>query len=113
MRIVAILSLGLMLSACSNFYSIAPRGIIKTAGNVSIISTALVMGTGKTVSDHIVSIQTGKDCSTVREEKGRSYCREDEPNPIPALNCYRTLADVVCYAQPDPRNQPGDTIGNL
>ncbi|MBL4747979.1 MAG: hypothetical protein JKY17_04140 [Magnetovibrio sp.] len=113
MRSVALLAFGLMLSACSNFYSIAPRSVLKTTGNLSIISTALTMGTKKTLADHIVSFQTGKDCSTVREEKGRTYCVEDEPNPIPKVTCYRTLGDVMCYSKPEASRQPGEAIGNL
>ena len=112
-RIVAILTLGLLLSACSKFYSVVPRGVLKTAGNLSIVSTALVMGTDKTLSDHVASLSLGKNCSTVRVEQGRTYCQEDEPNPIPNVQCYRTLADVMCYDAPPKSSQPGDRIGNL
>jgi len=91
----------------------APRSALKTVGNLSIVSAGLVMGTDKTLSDHIVSYRTGKDCSTVRSEQGRTYCREDEPNPITNLHCYQTLGDVMCYAEADPSRQPIDALGNL
>lgn len=107
---IAFVSL-LLLSACSNFYSIAPRSLIKTAGNLSIISSAVVMATDKTLSDHLMSWKTGKNCSTVRVEQGRTYCREDEPNPMPAVFCYPTLGDVMCYAQPDPTREPDARTG--
>jgi len=101
----------LLVSACSNFYSMAPRSAIKTVGNYSIVSSAVVMATDKTLTDHLVSFNTGKDCSTVRVEQGRTYCREDEPNPMPDVYCYPTLGDVMCYAQPDPMRTQDGRIG--
>lgn len=113
MRAALVIATVLLVSACSNFYSIAPRPLIKTVANFSILSTGVVMATDKTLSDHIVSYQTGKDCSTVRVENGRTYCREDEPNPIPTVHCYRTIGDVTCYSMPDPARMPDERIGNL
>lgn len=100
-----------MLSACTSFYSILPRPLIKTAANLSIVSAAVVMATDKTLSDHLVSWNLGKDCSTVRVEQGRTYCREDEPNPTPTVFCYPTLGDVMCYAEPDPTRHPDARTG--
>lgn len=113
MRIVAVVLLGLTLSACSDMRSLFPTQVASKIVNYSILSTASVMATDKTIPDHLVSYRSGKDCSTVRVEQGRTYCREDEPNPQPVAYCYRTLGDVTCYSQPDPAHQPGDQIGNL
>jgi len=113
MRIVAIFALGILLAGCSRFYGVAPRGVLKTAGNLSIVSTALVMGTNKTLSDHLASYYLDKNCSTVRIEKGRTYCKEDEPNPQSNLQCYRTLGDVMCYDVAPKASQPGDRIDSL
>lgn len=99
------------VAACSSVYSAIPRPMMKTVGTYSIISTAVVMGTDKTLSDHFVSWNVGKDCSTVRIEQGRTYCREDEPNPTPNVYCYPTLGDVMCYAQPDPTREPDSRTG--
>ena len=112
MRIAAIIVLGLLVSGCE-FYSLVPRPLIKTVGNLSIISAGTVMATDKTIPDHLASYRNGKDCSSVRVEQGRTYCKEDEPNPIPVAHCYRTIGDVTCYAEPDPARQPGDLVGNL
>lgn len=112
-RFAALALVTVTVSACSEFYSIMPRAVIKTVGNFSIISSGVVMATDKTLSDHLVSYNLGKDCSTVRVEQGRTYCREDEPNPMPTVHCYQTLGDVTCYAAPDPSRRPGDAIGNL
>lgn len=113
MRMAALLTLTFLLSACTSFYSVAPRDVLKASGNLSVVSTALVMGSDKTLADHIYSFSTGKDCSTVRQEKGHVYCREDEPNPIQDLKCYRTLGDVMCYSQADPTGSADNTVGNL
>jgi len=110
---ILIVSACLLVSACTDFYSIAPRGIIKTAANVNIVNTGVTMASDKTIGDHLVSFQSGKDCSTVRVEQGRTYCKEDEPNPIPDVHCYRTIGDVTCYSEPDPQRHLDDRIGNL
>lgn len=112
-RIVAVVLFGLMASACSDMSSLLPSHLVSKVVNYSILSTASVMATDKTIPDHIVSYRSGKDCSTVRTEQGRTYCREDEPNPQPVAYCYRSIADVTCYAEPDPARQPGDLVGNL
>ena len=112
-RLVALSIVAVMVSACSEFYSIVPRSAYKTVGNFSIISAGVVMATDKTLADHLVSFRTGKNCSTVRIEQGRTYCREDEPNPMPNVHCYQTLGDVMCYAAPDPSRRPGDAIGTV
>lgn len=113
MRIAAVIIVGLMASACTDMKSILSPNLVGKVVNYSILSSASVMATDKTIPDHIVSYSSGKDCSTVRTEQGRTYCREDEPNPMPVAYCYRTLADVSCYAEPDPARQPSEVIGNL
>jgi len=35
-------------------------------------------GTEKTIEDHVISLSSGKNCSSVRKEKGLTYCVEDE-----------------------------------
>ena len=86
----------------SDVYDYTPRTAVNQLGTYNALSTMSVMGTDKTIIDHLVSFQRGKDCSTVRMEQGRTYCREDEPNPQYEGYCYRTLGDVTCYEQPNP-----------
>jgi len=69
---------------------------------VALVEGATAVGTGKPLSDHIVSYSSGKNCSTVRSNSGRSYCEEEEANPSPRVWCYRTLGNVTCYDKPDP-----------
>ena len=71
---------------------------------IAALEGASAWGTGKTVSDHVISISSGKNCSTVRREIGRTYCEEDEANPPTTVYCYPTLGEVTCYNRPDPYN---------
>lgn len=77
-----------------------------------VLEGASVMVSDKTASDHLVSWFSGKDCSVVRSDKGLEYCVEDQPPMIkPNVYCYRTLASVSCYTQPDPRRSPDQLVG--
>jgi len=68
-----------------------------------------IINTDKTLVDHVVSLSTGRDCSTIRKIDGKSYCKKD-PVPEPPLYCYRTLASVSCYRTPDPYNTGAQTV---
>lgn len=87
MRIAAVLTGALLAAGCAEM-----------AG----VQVAVVAGTGKTMVDHAVSFVSGKNCSIVRKEQGRTYCREDEAVPAMPAHCYRTLGAIDCYAAPDP-----------
>ena len=71
-----------------------------------------VVGTDKTIIDHVVSINSGKNCSTVRREQGLHYCEEDEPAVNPRIFCYKTLGRVTCYARPDPHANGSQKVGD-
>ena len=101
MRKVATAALGILLGACG---SVPPY---------AMIDGAVVVGTEKTMADHAISLSSGKDCSLVRIERGLTYCKEDEvAGPRPNLYCYRELAGVSCYNQPDPRRSEQARVGN-
>jgi len=88
--IVVLGLLGVVLGACS----LVP-GFAQVEG-------ATVIGTKKTISDHVISLASGKDCSTIRKDRGLTYCVEDEAVITPNIYCYKTLATVTCYDRPDP-----------
>lgn len=67
-----------------------------TAGSVAVIQ--------RTPFDAIYSLFTGKDCSLVRLDEGKTYCRAIEPEPEPRPYCTRSLGVADCWA--DPRGQP-------
>jgi len=90
MRIFALLACFAFLGGCS-----AVPGYAQVQG-------AFVIGTDKTIEDHIVSLSSGKNCSIIRTEKELTYCEEDELVIKQNLFCYKTLASVTCYDRPDP-----------
>jgi hypothetical protein len=75
------------------------------------IDLVTVMGTDKTVIDHVVSVSSGKNCSSIRLEQGDYYCEEDEPRINPNINCYKTLGRVTCYTKSDPYNEGYQKVG--
>ncbi len=79
-------------------------GIFAAEGISSAVS-------GKTVSDHVVSYMSGKECLSTRTADGLTYCVEDEVQHVePTLYCYKTLANVSCYTTPDPSRSPDQII---
>lgn len=101
MRMIAAAVLCVLLGACEAMVPYA------------IIDGAMVVGTQKTMADHAISLASGKDCSLVRIDRGLTYCKEDEPAaPRPNLYCYRELAGVTCYSQPDPARNAKTQLGN-
>ncbi len=100
MRFAAAIAVVVLLGACSS--ALTPY---------AMVNGAFLMATDKTMEDHVVSLASGKNCSTVRADTGRSYCEEDELNPSPAVYCYRTLGSVTCYDRPDPHNGRHQRLG--
>ena len=88
---------------------------ITTAGAVyGLVEGSSLNQTGKTASDHLISSITGEDCNLLRYQKTGNYClssaqlaqmtaAEKRDN---AGYCYRHLAQVVCYTEPDPTASP-------
>ncbi len=61
------------------------------------------VATDKTFGDHAISILSNKDCSSVRRERGLTYCKEDDPQLVKEAKmfCYNELGKVTCYKQAD------------
>jgi len=98
-------------------FLVAIAGMVLLGGCGIATPYAMVDGTfvstfDKTMEDTVVSLVSGKNCSTVRSDNGRSYCVEDEPNPSPTVYCYRTIANVTCYDRPDPHNGRQQRLGD-
>ncbi len=92
---------------------------VTTAGAVyGLVEGSSLNQTGKTASDHLISTITGDDCNLLRYQKTGKYCLTSaELAQMEAANrrdtagyCYRHLAQVVCYDQPDPTASPETRI---
>ena len=89
-----VLSSLLLLAGC------AGSGFVPGAAQIEGVS---VIATQRPFTDHVVSFFSGKNCSTIRREKGQTYCEEDElQSGAPKVYCYRALGGVTCYDRPDP-----------
>jgi hypothetical protein len=62
------------------------------AGSVAVI--------GRTPFDALWSLATGRDCSVVHLDQGKTYCRLPEPPPEAQPYCTRSLGVVDCWADP-------------
>lgn len=75
------------------------------------IASVTVLGRG--IGDIGISAITGRDCSVVRLDAGKTYCAPRIDTPPPQPFCTRSLARVNCWADPYlvPGNQHevGDT----
>ncbi len=82
----------------------APLGVAAGAwAGVDAVVAVPVFGRG--TADLVYSAVSGRDCSMVRLEQGRTYCRPREGPPDPQPFCTRSLGTVDCWA--DPALPPG------
>jgi len=70
-----------------------------TMMNLEVLS---VINTKKTLTDHVATWITGKDCSTIRAQREGAWCVDwpNPPAPPQQVYCYSSLARPSCYAQP-------------
>ncbi|MBI5163365.1 MAG: hypothetical protein HY985_05630 [Magnetospirillum sp.] len=61
-----------------------------------------LINTQKTITDHIATLVTGRDCSTPRAQREGVWCVDwpGAPPPPPQVYCYQSLARPSCYSQP-------------
>jgi hypothetical protein len=88
-------------------------GCVEPTGAFIGASAASVAVFGRSVPDLAVSGITGKDCSVVRLDEGKSYCAPPEPPPGTPRYCTRSLGKVDCWASPAvlPASQQGVADG--
>ena len=104
-RLFLACAVSLALVGCKSPENLAPAApiVAKAAAGTIILDAISVVNTQKTLDDHLMSLITGKDCSTVRASMGDHYC-EEKPEPTPSIvrttYCYKSLANVTCYDQP-------------
>jgi hypothetical protein len=83
----------LPLSGCGESAQVVVPVLIGT----NIASVATIQ---RTPVDAVYSLVTGKDCSLVRLDQGKTYCRPVEPPPEPPPFCTRSLGVVDCWRNP-------------
>ena len=75
-------------------------GCEAATGAVAAVTVGSVSALGRTPIDAGYSLITGKDCSAVRLEQGKTYCRPTEPRPAAPAYCTRSLGVVDCWMDP-------------
>jgi hypothetical protein len=108
-RLLICLALILALPGCEGWDGAtrALRPNIPPATTFVMLDAASLINTQKTIDDHLISLLTGMDCSTVRASKGDHYCLEPpdaKPVYIRTTYCYKSIADVSCYDRPFDRD---------
>lgn len=91
MRSIAIL-LALLLAGCTG-----PGAAAGIAVGANVLSLTTIH---RTIPDAVISLVSGKDCSMVRLDENKSYCRTPHPLPPPPPYCTQTLGEATCWRDP-------------
>ena len=75
----------------------SPVELTTVVGGVAVGSVAVLQ---RSPLDALWSLVTGRDCSVVRLDQGKRWCRPMEPLPEPPVYCTRSLGTVDCWADP-------------
>jgi len=67
---------------------------------VAAVTVGSVATIHRTPVDAVVSLVTGKDCSVVRLDENKTYCRPTAPPPDVPPYCTRSLGVVDCWKDP-------------
>lgn len=101
----AVLLLLFALPGCAGWE--APVGALAGAELVSVT----VFGRG--IADIGISAISGRDCSIVRLDAGKTYCAARDPADRPQPFCTRTIGTVTCWEDPallaSPQREVADT----
>jgi hypothetical protein len=94
-----LLLLVLALPGCAPWTQ--PYASFAGVGAANVASVAVF---GRAIPDLVYSGVSGRDCSVVRLEQGKTYCKEAEPPPAAPPICTRSLGDVDCWSNPEALN---------
>jgi hypothetical protein len=83
----------LILSGCADWRE--PTGAFAAANAASVVVF------GRSVPDMAASAVTGRDCSVVRLDQGKTYCKPPELPPALPPYCTRSLGIPDCWANPE------------
>lgn len=93
MRAAVFASLALLpiLAACGR----------EASGAFAAANAASVVVFARSIPDLVISTVTGRDCSVVRLDQGKPYCRPQEPPPEQPTYCTHSLGVVDCWINPE------------
>jgi hypothetical protein len=100
-----LLPLLLLLAGCG----LSPEQALTGAGGAGVASIAIIH---RSPFDAVYSLATGRDCSVVRLDQGKTYCRREDPIPEPPRFCTRSLGVVDCWAAPERLSPPQNEVAD-
>ena len=86
--------------------------LVEPAGALLAASVASIPAFGRSLPDVVYSGLTGRECSVVRLEQGKSYCRPTDPPIETPPFCTRSLGNVDCWTNPEAFAQPQRQIAD-
>jgi hypothetical protein len=92
-----LLAAAALLAGCGLPPPMTPIAAVGVAAGVTAGSIAVI---GRSPLDALYSLITGRDCSIVRLDDGKSYCRPVDPPPEKPRFCTHSLAVANCWADP-------------
>lgn len=94
----------LVCTALASCLGVTLAGCGMTDNMASFVGSAAVVGSipviGRSPVDAVYSVATGRNCSVVRLDQGKSYCKPVAPPPAPPEFCTRSLGTVDCWWEP-------------
>ncbi len=75
-----------------------------TFAGIGAANAGSVVVFGRAVPDLVYSGLSGRNCSVVRLEEGKTYCKPEEPPPAAPPFCTRSLGTVDCWVNPKALN---------
>jgi hypothetical protein len=87
-------------------------GCVGAAEAVTAVTVGSVSTIQRTPIDAAYSAITGKDCSAVRLDQGKTYCRPVEPPPEATPYCTRSLGVVDCWRNPATVQNVGPSVAD-
>lgn len=100
-----LLVLPLLVSCGLSPEQAATVGVAGAVGSIAIIQ--------RSPFDAVYSVLSGRDCSIVRLDAGKSYCKPIEPPPEPQPYCTRSLGVVDCWANPEKDPNIARQVGDI
>jgi hypothetical protein len=80
---------------------LALAGCAEPTGAFAAANAASIVAFQRAIPDLVASAVSGKDCSVVRLDQGKPYCRPQEQPPARPPYCTRSLGTIDCWSNPE------------